>query len=146
MDKLTILQIVVVAVAVGGAKVAVNYVTSDEWILSQTMYECRYEPVRVAAVWRYGSIHPCSRFIDEYRWVESQGMGYFPDGAVACRAASQWSVRPLDCEGQGPPEPFQQAGGEFWNSLSGKEMRDAVRSQIDIIPGEMRTNYEPPRK
>lgn len=124
-----------------------RHIDSDDYAMHMSQYQCEYDAVRVNAVWRYAWLHPCSRWIDRYRWSETQGMGYFLDGGMFCQSDQFTADRLLTCAGSGVARPVPDRKGRvLWGGYTGKEMVKILNATHDSIPGEARTNYAPPRK
>lgn len=136
MSTWNLVQIFVITIAVFAVLYA-RVVRSDAYIDAMVVYECRYNPARIHAVQYEHDAHPCARYIDRYRWAETQGMGYFPDGGAACRVALITAYRELHCDYDGLPSIVRAVPerSDRWNGLSSREMAEALDSAGGILPG-----------
>lgn len=121
-----------------------NYWESPETVEAFNRAECIYHPIRVHAVWAYGVNHPCYKYADEYRWVETQGMGYLPDGGVNCRVVALTASRPLDCVYGRPVRPVPGRDVDRYYDVDPAEFRKILRQTRDYIPGYAGGGYSPP--
>lgn len=60
---------------------------------------CKYEWEHVRDVYRVGALHPCSVYIDRYRFLETEGLGFLQGMGVHddCLQHSDNSSRTLNC-------------------------------------------------